>query len=275
VEEDVDGQLEEFCRLKRLGHFKDAEEYFQSQLLGQIKNLPVAVEYAGMLLEQGAYKRIDELIQDGELTFPEELLLERYEREFVAREREREKERRRLRAAELEAERLRQQRIKEQDEEIRRRPAVPTPAPILIHARPAAIESRGQVSQGRIGGLSPVPEKVKEREKKPEARETLSKIESTTTAKDGVRGLGARSPVRGYSNRYLVVEDNSSVERLRDELLQANLRLIVASANMYSHGDFKQVLLEMKDTRSSLRRSEREGDEELGSIRVCFLCSFP
>jgi hypothetical protein len=71
VEGDLDGQLEEFSRLMRIGHFKAADQYFQNNLLDHIDNPFIAVGYANMLLEQGAYKRLDELIQDGEITSPQ------------------------------------------------------------------------------------------------------------------------------------------------------------------------------------------------------------
>jgi hypothetical protein len=70
VEEDLETHLEEFSRLKRLGSFKDAEEYFQTNLHEFINVPPVSVEYADMLLTQGAYKRLKALRQKNELKRP-------------------------------------------------------------------------------------------------------------------------------------------------------------------------------------------------------------
>lgn len=58
VAEDIEGHIEEFSYLKRLGNFKAAEKYFHTNLQDYIDLLPVTVEYADMLLEQGAYKRL-------------------------------------------------------------------------------------------------------------------------------------------------------------------------------------------------------------------------
>ncbi|KAL2010815.1 hypothetical protein VTN00DRAFT_3533 [Thermoascus crustaceus] len=58
VAEDIEGYIEEFSYLKRLGNFEAAEKYFQSNLQDYIDILPITVEYADMLLEQGAYKRL-------------------------------------------------------------------------------------------------------------------------------------------------------------------------------------------------------------------------
>lgn len=58
VGEDLDSWLEEFSRLKRLGHFHVAEQYFDDNLRDLSGILPVAIEYTDMLVEQGAYKRL-------------------------------------------------------------------------------------------------------------------------------------------------------------------------------------------------------------------------
>ncbi|QKX55122.1 uncharacterized protein TRUGW13939_02214 [Talaromyces rugulosus] len=62
VQEDVESQLEEFSRLKRLGHFAAAEQYFQNYLAHFLPLRPVVNEYAEMLLEQGAYRRALEFL---------------------------------------------------------------------------------------------------------------------------------------------------------------------------------------------------------------------
>lgn len=62
IQEDVESQLEEFSRLKRLGHFAAAEQYFQNYLAHFLPLRPVVNEYAEMLLEQGAYRRALEFL---------------------------------------------------------------------------------------------------------------------------------------------------------------------------------------------------------------------
>ncbi|RFU35427.1 hypothetical protein B7463_g893, partial [Scytalidium lignicola] len=70
IEEDLETQLEEFSRLKRLGHFKAAEHYFQTNLHDYIDIPLVTVEYADMLFQQGAYKHLIHLLSTGELSSP-------------------------------------------------------------------------------------------------------------------------------------------------------------------------------------------------------------
>ena len=62
IVEDVGLRLEEFSRLKRLGQFAAAERYFQESLSDSIDLSPVAVEYADMLVEQGAYERLHRVL---------------------------------------------------------------------------------------------------------------------------------------------------------------------------------------------------------------------
>ncbi|KAK4682723.1 hypothetical protein QC764_118590 [Podospora pseudoanserina] len=56
IEEDWDTDLEEFCRLRRLGRFKDAQEYFK-QNLERYSTIPyIRVQYAEMLVSSGNLK---------------------------------------------------------------------------------------------------------------------------------------------------------------------------------------------------------------------------
>lgn len=70
IVDDVESLLEEFSRLKRLGHFKAAEQYFQANLRSFRDFPPVTVEYADMLFEQGAYGRIQGLTLTGDKPHP-------------------------------------------------------------------------------------------------------------------------------------------------------------------------------------------------------------
>jgi hypothetical protein len=61
IADDLEDLLEEFSRLKRLGHFRTAEKYFQASLHEFAEFPPVKAEYADMLLEQGDHKRLHEM----------------------------------------------------------------------------------------------------------------------------------------------------------------------------------------------------------------------
>ena len=56
VEEDVLEELESFSRLKKLGHFQEANHLFEATLITHCDFFPVLVEYADLLLEQGRYE---------------------------------------------------------------------------------------------------------------------------------------------------------------------------------------------------------------------------
>lgn len=58
---DLEDHLEELNRLKRIGHFREAEEYVQSYLQDYLHVPVVAFEYSDLLLEQGAYQRFSTL----------------------------------------------------------------------------------------------------------------------------------------------------------------------------------------------------------------------
>lgn len=61
IEEDYDGHLEEFSRLKRLGRITEARILFQNEL-GHLMEVPyLRAQYAEMLVSAGDYKRFKEL----------------------------------------------------------------------------------------------------------------------------------------------------------------------------------------------------------------------
>ncbi|GLA36229.1 hypothetical protein AnigIFM63309_002147 [Aspergillus niger] len=62
IVEDVGSLLEEFSRLKRLGHFQEAEQYFQDFLSAFMELSPVIIEFADMLIEQGSYERLHRVL---------------------------------------------------------------------------------------------------------------------------------------------------------------------------------------------------------------------
>ena len=63
IEDDLEVQLEEFSRLKRLGHFGAAREMFQRELAEHTAySLPVLIEHADMLYDQGHYRSFSDLV---------------------------------------------------------------------------------------------------------------------------------------------------------------------------------------------------------------------
>ncbi|GAT23637.1 similar to An02g08790 [Aspergillus luchuensis] len=62
IVEDVGSLLEEFSRLKRLGNFQEAEQYFQVSLSAFMDLSPVTIEFADMLVEQGSYRRLHRVL---------------------------------------------------------------------------------------------------------------------------------------------------------------------------------------------------------------------
>lgn len=63
--DDIEEHLEELARLKRIGHFHDAADYFATNLQQHL-NLPlVMIEYADLLQEQGAYRELLDLQSSG------------------------------------------------------------------------------------------------------------------------------------------------------------------------------------------------------------------
>lgn len=66
-EEGLDEQIEEFCRLRRLGDFASAKRFFAENLSDHHDNPYLLVQYAEMLLEQGDYITLSSL--DGHAAF--------------------------------------------------------------------------------------------------------------------------------------------------------------------------------------------------------------
>lgn len=63
IEDDLEVQLEEFSRLKRLGRFGAARELFQRELAEHTAySLPVLIEHADMLYDQGNYRGFSDLV---------------------------------------------------------------------------------------------------------------------------------------------------------------------------------------------------------------------
>lgn len=58
VEEDIEGELEDFVRLARLGLVEKAREHFQQTLSPHAKLFPVFAEYAELLVSENAYQEL-------------------------------------------------------------------------------------------------------------------------------------------------------------------------------------------------------------------------
>lgn len=61
ITDDHDAELEEFCRLQRLGNFGAAEDYFEKKLEPYLSNPYVFVQFGQMLLEKGDYLAFERL----------------------------------------------------------------------------------------------------------------------------------------------------------------------------------------------------------------------
>ncbi|KAK3311185.1 uncharacterized protein B0T15DRAFT_489808 [Chaetomium strumarium] len=68
IEEDWEADLEAFCRLRRLGRFKEAKEHFRSKL-EHVSAIPyIRVQYAEMLEACGDYKTLQSLVSGREFS---------------------------------------------------------------------------------------------------------------------------------------------------------------------------------------------------------------
>jgi hypothetical protein len=276
IEVDAEGKLEHFGRIKRLGRFEEAEEYFRNNLQDQLDNLAIAVEYASMLLEQGAYKRLDELIHDGEFNFPEEAGRREYSRPRALSERERRE--RTLR--EEEETRRRAEFIRAQDDEIRRRPAVPL-ASIPTTTTSRGIDEPRYVTAGEpsIDPWNRGPRQHGDyRERFPEAPSRQVAVYGAEPVhvprkRDAENEVDRELRRATLDDRWEEVDVTTKVDgnhpnSLQNQLLRAELRLLVASANMYSHGDFQQVLAEMSVNQAALLAFDDREDDDFDSIWV-------
>lgn len=67
---DVDEELEEFTRLTRMGHYRNAKNYFAQFLKQYIDQPAVFIRYAEMLLDVEDYRSIRLLEDQGDIVFP-------------------------------------------------------------------------------------------------------------------------------------------------------------------------------------------------------------
>ncbi|KAH8748667.1 hypothetical protein F5883DRAFT_436340, partial [Diaporthe sp. PMI_573] len=82
ITDDHETELEEFCRLQRLGNFAAAEEYFKNNLEPYLGNPYVFVQYGQMLLEKGDYLAFERL--NAEAVFGKEELRTPLPREKIS-----------------------------------------------------------------------------------------------------------------------------------------------------------------------------------------------
>lgn len=59
---DIEDELEDFSRLRRIGNIREAENFFDCQLRARMAtDLFILIQYAEMLLEKGDYRALNEL----------------------------------------------------------------------------------------------------------------------------------------------------------------------------------------------------------------------
>ena len=63
IEEDVGSEVEAFARLSRLGNFNQGTDIYNELLSFRTKLFPAAGEYVDLLLEQGAYKTLEQFCE--------------------------------------------------------------------------------------------------------------------------------------------------------------------------------------------------------------------
>jgi hypothetical protein len=59
ITEDLEPDLDEFCRLARLGNFQGAKQFFQDNLEQHIDDPYIFVQYAQMLMSMGDYQGVE------------------------------------------------------------------------------------------------------------------------------------------------------------------------------------------------------------------------
>jgi hypothetical protein len=62
IEEDIEGELEDFVKLARLGLVERARKYFHQILLPHVKLFPVFAEYAELLVSENAFQELLEIL---------------------------------------------------------------------------------------------------------------------------------------------------------------------------------------------------------------------
>ncbi|KAB8207306.1 hypothetical protein BDV34DRAFT_192051 [Aspergillus parasiticus] len=64
LEEDIDKEINHFVQLSRMGHYAEAQRFFDNTIGKHDYMFPIVAEYADMLLEQGSYRRAVELLNE-------------------------------------------------------------------------------------------------------------------------------------------------------------------------------------------------------------------
>lgn len=64
LEEDIEKEIHHFVQLTRMGHYTDAQKFFDNTLGKHDHLFPVVAEYADMLLEQGRYRHAAEFLNE-------------------------------------------------------------------------------------------------------------------------------------------------------------------------------------------------------------------
>ncbi|EAW19521.1 tetratricopeptide repeat protein [Aspergillus fischeri NRRL 181] len=73
LEEDIEEEIHHFVRLSRLGHYAEAQRFFDQTLRKHDHLFPVFAEYADMLLEQGRCRQASEILEEYIMSMSESL----------------------------------------------------------------------------------------------------------------------------------------------------------------------------------------------------------
>lgn len=234
ITDDLEAELEEFCRLQRLGNFSEAEDYFNDKLELYLSNPYVFVQYGQMLLEKGDYSAFERL--NPEAVFGEEFRPRVRERTVVVERGPRVRSRSRS-----------WPRPREREREIIIRHRSQSPGEDVRQERRARFESDVRLVRRRSRSRSQSVDGVRryyERRREEESD-------------------GSNSPDRGP--QFEDAKEDSDYDEL--ELLRQNWRLLKATSTIFSKGDYEDAYTEAQYTFKNFSFGPGIGSTEAS---ICF-----
>lgn len=263
ITDDHETELEEFCRLQRLGNFGAAEEYFKELLEPYLSNPYVFVQYGQMLLEKGDYLAFERL--NAEAVFGKEesppsrphekvVVIERNQSRSRARSQSRSRSRERRRATKprtrspspIERSQMVRRRSRSREWAIKPRPRSPSP---VVRERIVIRRSRSQ-------------ERARER-----ARSLDSARDYYERDRDNESDR-SQSPDREAQSR----DTKTELDFDELELLRQNWKLMEAICNIYSRKDYKDAINEAWSTIEEFRFGASIGSTE---VSICLYLLAP
>lgn len=241
ITDDHETELEEFCRLQRLGNFGAAEEFFKEHLEPYLSNPYVFVQYGQMLLEKGDYLAFERL--NAEAVFGKEESPPSRPREKVVVIRNRSRSRARSRSW---------SRSRERRRGTKTRIVSPSPTESVHRERHARFNSDERIVIRR----SRSPERVRER-----ARSLDSARDYYERDRDDESDR-SQSPVKGVQSR----DTEAELEFDELELLRQNWKLMEAICNIYSKKDYTGAINEAWSTIEEFRFGASIGSTE---VSIC------